>query len=155
MRALVLANTRAEADSAEGRKQRDATIDSVRQRGIVALLDSMTPKLLAPATLTARPQVVAHVRSMIADTAVETAVTALIALRERADATDLLAGIDIPTLVIAGAQDVIIPAEAHRQFARQIPRVDFQVVEGAGHLTPLEQPEVFNRLLRGFVKSIE
>src|SRR6185503_21205982 len=115
---------------------------------------SMIPKLLAPETLNARPRIVGQVREMIGGTAVETAVTALVALRDRADSTGLLDGVDVPTLVIAGAEDAIIPVEVQRTFAGKIPQAEFQVIEGAGHVPPMEQTEAFNGRLAGFLKSI-
>jgi 3-oxoadipate enol-lactonase len=66
----------------------------------------------------------------------------------------LLAGIDAPTLVIAGAEDAIIPPEVHRQFAGKIPGADLRIIEGAGHLPPLEQPDAFNRAVADFLKSV-
>jgi pimeloyl-ACP methyl ester carboxylesterase len=155
VRALVLANTRAEADSADGRRQRDATIATVRQRGSIALVESMTPKVLAPATLETQAKITGHVQTMIAETTPETATIALAALRDRADSTPLLATIDVPTLVVAGSEDAIIPVDSHREFARNIPGATLEVVDGAGHLTPLEKPESFTRLLADFLKSID
>jgi len=154
IRGLVLANTRAEADSPEARRARDGTIEAVRARGSVALAESMLPKLLAPSTVATRPEVVGHVRSMIAGTRPEGATAALAAMRDRADAGERLGTIRVPVLVVVGAEDALIPPAIQIELARRIPGARLEVVPGAGHLTPLEQPEEFNRLLTDFLESM-
>ena len=152
IRALVLANTRAGAESADGRTQRNATIELVRERGSTALVDSMTAKVLAPATLQAQSQVVGHVRTMIADTTTDGMVAALAAMRDRGDSTDLLGSIDVPTLVVGGEEDAVIPLDTQRELARGVSGAELAIIPAAGHLAPLEQPEVFNRILAAFVR---
>lgn len=153
VRALILANTRGEADSAEGKQQRDKTIESVRDRGPATLVDSMLLKLLSPKTAKDQPAIVDHVRSMINETSTEGALAAIVGLRDRKDSTDLLSNIKLPTLVIAGEDDAIIPVEVQRGLTR-IPGARFEVIAGAGHLSPLEQPEAFNRVVANFLSSI-
>jgi pimeloyl-ACP methyl ester carboxylesterase len=153
VRALILANTRAEADSPEGRTQRDKMMEAVRARGSAALVDSMLPKLLAARTAETQPAVLGHVRSMIDETRAEGALVAIAGLRDRKDSTDLLASVDVPTLVIAGEEDAIIPVDVQRALTR-IPGATMEVIPGAGHLTPVEQPEAFNRAVSTFLGSI-
>jgi len=154
IRGLVLANTRAEADSPDAKRARDGTIEAVRARGSAALTESMLPKLLAPSTVATRPEVVGHLRSMIAETRPEGATAALAAMRDRFDASELLSEIRVPALVVVGAEDAIIPPQTQIDLARRIPGARLEVVPGAGHLTPLEQPEAFNRLLADFLESV-
>jgi YbgC/YbaW family acyl-CoA thioester hydrolase len=154
IRGLVLANTRGEADSPEARGARDATIEAVRQRGSAALVDAMLAKLLAPATGATKPEVVGHVRTMIADTPPEGATAALAAMRDRTDANDWLGQTRVPTLVVVGEQDAIIAPATQIEMARRITGARLEVIPGAGHLTPLEQPEAFNRVLTEFLESV-
>ncbi len=154
IRALVLADTRAEAESGEGRTQRDATIDLVRKRGSAALVESMTIKVLAPATLQAQSQIVGQVRTMIADTTTDGMIAALIAMRDRADSADLLGSIDVPALVVAGAEDAVLSLDAKRALAGRISGAELAIIPGAGHLAPLEQPDAFNRILAAFAKRV-
>lgn len=59
----------------------------------------------------------------------------------------------VPTLVIVGSEDVVVPPEVARLTAAALPGARLEVVEGAGHSVYFEQPETFNRLLRGFLSE--
>jgi 3-oxoadipate enol-lactonase len=128
-------------------------MEEVRSRGTAALVDSMLPRLLGPHARRSRPDVVAHVRSMIEETSLEGALAGIAALRDRRDSTDLLPGINVPALVISGEDDAIIPAEVQRGLTR-IPGARMEVIPDAGHLAPLEQPDAFNRVVADFLRSI-
>ena len=69
-------------------------------------------------------------------------------MAERPDSTDDLPGIDVPTLVITSTGDTLIPQEATSPMAEQVPGARLEVIDGAGHLSNLEAPDEFNRLLR-------
>lgn len=58
----------------------------------------------------------------------------------RRDQSDLLAGIDCPTLVLCGAEERVCPVELHREIARSIPESELVVVAEAGHLSTLDNP---------------
>ena len=154
IRALVLVDTRAEADSADGKHQRDRLIGAVSDRGTGALAEAMTSKLLATGTFERQPLSVGHVKTMILEASVPGAVSALAAMRDRRDSTDLLPGIRVPALVIAGAEDAIIPPSTQEEMAKKIPQAGYHSIAGAGHMPPLEQPEEFNRLLAAFLESL-
>ena len=72
----------------------------------------------------------------------------------RPDATEALAGIGVPTLVVHGEEDEIIGSEVGRELAAAIPDARFLLVERAGHLANLEQPEVVNEALLDFLAPI-
>jgi 3-oxoadipate enol-lactonase len=69
----------------------------------------------------------------------------------RADSTDLLQAIAVPTLVLVGSQDAITPPEEARRMAAAIPGARCTVVDGAGHLSNLERWDAFNAALGGFL----
>lgn len=152
VRALVLVDTRAQPDTAEGRRAREATMVAAREAGAAGIADRMLPKLLpasAPAALRA------EVRAMMAASPVAGIIGALAAMRDRSDSTPLLATLGgVPTLVVVGAEDAITPPADSEAMARAIPGARLAVIEGAGHLTPLEQPEVFNRHLAAFLGGL-
>jgi pimeloyl-ACP methyl ester carboxylesterase len=140
---LVLANTRAVADAAEAAQGRRALADRLRTEGNVLAEDP--PALLAP---DAPEELRARVRALIGDQSAEAIAAAAIGMAERPDSTPDLAGIDVPTLVITSSADQLIPAEVSSAMAGQIPGARLEVIPGVGHLTNLEAPETFNRLLR-------
>lgn len=147
VRSLTLVDTRAGADGPEARQARDAAAARIVERGRSALADELLPNLLATgASAGAR----ARLRTMVEETPYETALAVLAGMRDRKDRSALLGGITVPTLVVAGAEDRLIPADQAVSLAAAVPGARLEVVSGAGHLPPLEAPETFNRVLKGF-----
>lgn len=145
LRALVLADTRAAADSPETRASRVLNLGLVRSKGPSALIEKMLPHLLAPG---APDALKATLRSWASAQSAEAVTYALLAMRDRADATSVLPTLRCPVLYVVGEGDTITPASEHRAMAAATPDARVVVVEGAGHLSNLEQPEAFNRALR-------
>jgi pimeloyl-ACP methyl ester carboxylesterase len=155
LRGLVLADTRAEADTEEGRANRDRMIALAAAEGPVAVVDQMIPKLLGEQTKARRPEVTAELRRMGERQSTAQIAGALRALRDRPDARPGLAVIAVPTLVIVGQEDVLTPPALSEALAAAIPGARLVVLEGAGHISNLEQPEAFNRALRAFLQSLD
>ncbi|HLG06804.1 MAG TPA: alpha/beta fold hydrolase, partial [Gemmatimonadales bacterium] len=119
VRGLILMDTRPEADSAEGRRSREALIARVREQGAIAAAEAMLPRFFAPQV---SPEIIERVRTMILETPVAGLVGALSAMRDRPDSTPLLATLTgIPTLVVVGAEDVITPPAIAQAMAAAIP----------------------------------
>jgi len=156
VRAAILCDTRAEADTEEARRGRAEMIALARDEGAGAraIADRMIPSLLAPETRAERPEVEAQVREMIERTPVTGLVGALEAMRDRPDSTPLLAELKLPVLVLAGSADVMTTPEAGEALAGKIRGARFATVSGAGHLPPLEQPFVTTRLIADFLQSV-
>jgi YbgC/YbaW family acyl-CoA thioester hydrolase len=155
VRGLALLATRAEADSPEGRRARDAAAAVARERGAEAIAEMMLPQVLAPSTLANATGVVERVRGMMAAAPVPGLVGALGAMRDRVDSTPLLSTLsDLPTLVAAGEFDQIIPPDKAKTLADAIPGSRFAVVAGAGHLPPVERPAATTQTLLGFLGSL-
>jgi 3-oxoadipate enol-lactonase len=155
VRGLVLVNTRAEPDTPEGRRARDAAASTAREGGAAAIADAMLPKLLAPGTVAASPSTVDRLRRMMAATPVAGLVGALTAMRDRPDSTALLATLsDIPTLVVVGEADALLPPDGARRMAEAIPGARFIVIPEAGHVPPVERPEETTALLQRFLREL-
>jgi 3-oxoadipate enol-lactonase len=142
---LVLADTRAEPDSAEARAGRDAAIERVRSEGVAACFEATHDALFRP-----RPdaEVVERARRIAYDQPPERVIAMLEGLRDRADSRDLLAGIAVPTLVICGDQDALTPPASARAMAAAIPGARMIEIADAGHLSALEQPAAFAAAVR-------
>ena len=155
VRGLVLMATRAEADTADGRRARDAAAALARESGSGAIAASMLPKLLTPATIAASPELAGRVRALMAATPVSGILGALAAMRDRPDSTSLLPTLgDIPTLVMAAEEDQLIPLEAVRRMADAIPGSTFVMIRGAGHLVSVEKGKEVAGLVREFLRSV-
>jgi pimeloyl-ACP methyl ester carboxylesterase len=152
---LVLMDTRAEADSPEGKAGREAMIALARSEGAEAVAAAMLPRLLRPGIHQERPGLPEEVLGMMARTPVAGVIGALEAMRDRPDSRPLLPGLaDLATLVLVGEEDVLTPPSVGRAMAEAIPGASFQLVPGAGHLPTLEQPETTTGLLRAFLEGI-
>jgi 3-oxoadipate enol-lactonase len=155
VRGLILVDTRAEADSPDARRARDAAAQRAREHGSAAIADALLPDMLAPATLDRDPALAERVRRLMARAPVAGVVGALAAMRDRSDSSSLLAELaDTPTLVLVGAEDRLVTAAKARGMADRIPGAQFAEVPGAGHLPTLEAPDPTTAAIRTFLESL-
>ena len=153
--ALVLADTRAHADTPEARENREQQAVKALNEGMAAIADVMLPKLLSPAAMAGRPEIVERVREMIVKTNPEGAASAQRGMAQRADHTSFLSRILSPTLIVVGSEDAITPVTDAETMHREIGGSCLEVIEGAGHMSNLEAPESFNRALTTFLRDLE
>lgn len=151
VKALVLADTRAQADSEEGKAGRRSMAQVAFKEEAPAIADIMLPKLLAPSTIEHRPEIVEQVRQMILQTSTAGIVVDLVAMAARPDSTDLLSTITCPTLVIVGEDDQATPVAESQYMAQRIPGTTLVTIPQAGHLSNFEQPAAFNQALESFL----
>jgi pimeloyl-ACP methyl ester carboxylesterase len=151
---LVLAATRAGADSEAGKQNREKAAREAQEKGVTSIVDGMLPKMLAPGTYQHRPELVKRVREIMAQTSVGGVIGALLGMKDRPDSTPLLGGIRVPTLVLHGADDQIIPPGEAEAMHAAIHGSQLEIVPGAGHLLNLEQPERFNVALAAYLASL-
>jgi pimeloyl-ACP methyl ester carboxylesterase len=155
VRALVLVSTRAEADTADGRRGRDTAAALARESGSGAIADGMLDKMLTPATLSSSPELARRVRELMAAAPVSGLVGALSAMRDRPDSMGLLPMLEgIPVLVIVGAEDPVTPPDRARAMADAIPGARLEVIPGAAHLTVLERPKEVTGVIRAFLEGM-
>jgi pimeloyl-ACP methyl ester carboxylesterase len=152
---LILAATRSGADTPEGRANRDKAIALAREKGPQAIAESMLPKMMAPKTYQEKSDLVESVRQMMASLPVEAIEGDLVGMRERPDSAQTLAEVEVPVLILHGADDQIIPAKAARQEQELFHAAQIEIIPEAGHLLNLEQSERFNEAVRRFVQGIE
>lgn len=153
VRALILADTRAQTDTDEGKQKRFEQAGKARAEGMAGIADSMLPKLLTPETVSKRPEVVKRVRDMMLKTKPEGAAGALLGMAERDDQTSLLARIACPTLILVGSEDPITPVPDSEKMQRAIAGSRLVVIENASHVSNLERTEQFNEELVRFLKQ--
>lgn len=147
VRTLTLMDTRAEADDELARAKRDDAAQHLLEFGRDRFAGEMLKALVGPqASLYSR----GRVRSMIEGTSYETIIAALAGMKVRADRKALLETITVPALVVCGKQDAITPPPYSRRMAEAIPDARLELIDGAGHMSPLERPEPVNRALRSF-----
>jgi 3-oxoadipate enol-lactonase len=149
---LILADTRANADDEAGRAARNETIRCLREDGFGPFWDDLQPKLFAPG---APEPVVVKAREIAAAQAVESLVATVEALRDRPDSVSTLPDVDVPVLVLVGAEDTLTPPAAAKEIvAGLVQGSRYAEIPGAGHLSPLEKPAEFNEELHLFLHEV-
>lgn len=152
--ALVLADTKAEPDPPAAREGRYALRKKVQEIGSVAAREAMVPVYFAPAVYTQNPDMVAGISRLVDGINPEAIAATLPGLAERPDSVPLLPKISVPTLVIHGEEDTLMPVSQARQMAQSIPGAHFVAVPNAGHMPNIENPEFFNRTVENFLKEL-
>lgn len=155
VRALMLMDTRSGADSPEaalGREELAKKVEASRSAGPV--VDAMMPKLFSPTTRSLHPEPMARVRRMMEKTPARAVAGALRGMAARPDRTSDLARIEVPTLVLVGADDTITPPEEARAMAEAIPGARLEIIPNAGHLAPLENAAASNAAILRFLSSL-
>jgi YbgC/YbaW family acyl-CoA thioester hydrolase len=155
VRGLILVDTRAENDSAEGRRSRDAAAQAAREDGTRAVAAAMLPKLFAEETEAAVGEPWRQVERVIVATPIPGIVGALAAMRDRPDSTSLLESLDLPSLIIVGEHDRITPPASSHRMAAALAGSQLEVIHGAGHLSPVERPSEVTAAVRKFVAQVE
>jgi 3-oxoadipate enol-lactonase len=146
-RTLILADTRGDADDASARQGRADGIAAIRHGRIAAYLDGLLPRLVAPDTGDdVREELSRCARRQPA----QALIGALTALAGRPDRRADLAGIDVPTLVVVGRDDIVTPPPLARALADAIPGARLAEIPESGHLSALEQPAAVARHVDAF-----
>lgn len=155
--ALVFSDTRAGADSAEGKKRRDELIAVVRRDGVSAIVESQLSGLIGSTSRAQRPEVSKGLLAMMARQPAAGIVGALQAMRDRPDSVETLRTVSVPTLVIVGDEDSLTPIKEARAIAEALPkaaRVRMEIIAGAGHVPCVERPAATTHALADFFATL-
>jgi len=151
--AVILANTRAGAETDDGRAGRDRMSALVRANGPSAVADAMLPTLLGGTSHRSRPHVATTVRRLIEANTTEGIDGAIRAMKDRSDSTPMLPDVGRPALVLTSDEDQLIPRSESEQMHLLLPRSQLVVLPRAGHLSSLETPEDFSEALGNFLRA--
>lgn len=151
---LVLADTRSEADTEQGRQARLAAIKGIEERGLQPFAEDFVKKVFAPQTLSRNKPCVESIRGAILRNDPRGVCFASRAIMSRTDTTPILSQIKVPALVMTGEHDGLTPPAVGRAMADAIPGARFVGIPDAGHLSSLENPAVFNKHLLDFLSGL-
>jgi len=155
VRGLVLVNTRAEADSTEGRRARDAAAAEAREGGAEAVANTMLQRMLSNQSRRDNAQLTDRVYRTMAATPVAGILGAIGAMRDRPDSFPLLPTLSgLPALIVVGDDDQLTPVDRAQAMADALPEARLAVVPGAGHLASVECPEATTALLADFLAGL-
>jgi pimeloyl-ACP methyl ester carboxylesterase len=145
VRGLILVGTKAGKDTPEAAASRRATAEKVQAKGVEVVIEAMTPKMLAADNHD--QAMVERVRGLMTPSKPAGVIGALLGMAERLDSTAELARISVPTLIITGADDTLIPPTESEKLAQAIPGGQLNIIPHAGHLVAFEQADKFNHVL--------
>lgn len=151
--ALVLANTRAGAETPDSKAMRLQAADRVLREGSAGFIEQMLSKLLSRSTRTDRPDIVDAARKMMQAMSPDDVAAVQRGMAERPDSVETLATINVPALIIAGDEDSV-PQSEFELMRRHITGSELRVISHAGHYAALEKPAEFGALLRGFLDKL-
>lgn len=153
VKGLILVSTRAGADSLEVKLNRDKSVDLTEKEGSEAITRVMLPKMLSPDAYNSHPEMVNAMRSITMSASVPGIVGVLKGMRNRPDSTPLLSQITVPTLLIFGEEDQLIPRSEIETLRDSIPGAQLHTIPNAGHVPNFEQPNLFNRMIEAYITS--
>ena len=153
-RGLVLVDTKATIDPPEVQQIRLDNAAIIEESNPAEFYERMLVRLVGETTQRTRPGVVAAVRRVMSQASPFGVAAALRAMASRADFTEMLPSINIPTLVITGEEDLITPPAEAKVMASKIKQGSFAMIQKAGHLPSLEAPEAFQDTLRSFLSTL-
>jgi pimeloyl-ACP methyl ester carboxylesterase len=151
VRALVLSNTRAEADSESAKANRETFALDALQRGSEAAIERMYSGFVTERT---EPDIAVEIRNWMTEAQPVAIAAALRAMAAREDSTELLPLIPVPSLVISGSVDTIIPAMVARMMAEQLLDATYLEIPLAAHLTAVEFPQEWSAALSSFLDRL-
>jgi pimeloyl-ACP methyl ester carboxylesterase len=151
---IIFANTKATPDSIEGKAGRDKNIALAREKGADAIAEGMLPKMFAPKTYTANTELVEQTKHIMTSATVSGIVGALRAMRDRPDSMSTLLEMSTPTLIIAGADDQLMPMAEQENMKQAARNSTLVVIPEAGHLSSMEQPDAFNHAVAEFLQTL-
>ena len=154
VRALVLSDTRAQADTAEARSNRLKAAEEVLQRGPEPFIDSMLPKLLGESTRQSRPDLVRAAKAMMMKMSADDIAQVQRGMAARPDSMETLKTIEVPALLLVGSEDGLTPPADAELMRRNLPGSRLQVIPRAGHYAPFEQSEATLPIVRQFLDSL-
>ena len=155
LRGMILCDTKAATDSVEVARARELMADSVERSGDTReIADNLGSRLFSPETVRHVPAIVEVTKKVIERTAPHAIAAAQRGMALREDARPWLTRINLPCLLLGGADDVITPPDEMAGMAQALSNPRFVKIERAGHMAPLEQPSATNRVLSLFLDEI-
>lgn len=153
-KALVLADTQCAADTEEAKEKRYKSIEQIQGEGLEDYANDFVEKIFCRQSKEERPEIVDSIRQTILSTPVTTVARTLSAIAQRTETCSMLDKIQVPTLIVCGEEDIVTPPEKSRYMHQHIQNSELHIIKGAGHMSNMEQPQVFNRHLLNFMARL-
>lgn len=151
---LILCNTRATADTFEGKAAREQTALDAMGKGAAVIARAMVPKVLSERTRRHHPEVAGRMEALMARQRPEAIAAAARGMALRPDRTAALRRLDLPALIITGSDDALMPLPTSEAMHEALKGSRMVVIDGAAHLTNVEAPQLFNEAVLHFLDEL-
>jgi pimeloyl-ACP methyl ester carboxylesterase len=148
---LALVCSRLAADSAEKAREREMLADRAEELGSIdPVMDAYVPNLFAKRTAQQHPELTGRARQIASGIDPRGAAAMLRGMAQRVDSSDIAEDLEMPVLIVAGEEDVIVPVSEAEEMARTFPGAALRVISGSGHMPMMENPSALSEVLAGF-----
>ena len=151
--AFILSDTQCVADTFEIKEKRHQAIVKIRTGKLKEFTESFIKDAFCNESLINKKDIVEKIRSTILSAPPLTVASMLAAIAERKEMCTGLSNIKSPSLIICGKKDKITPISASELLQSKLPHSKLEIINKAGHLANLENPEDFNQKLFGFISK--
>ena len=151
VRSLIFMDTKAEADTEEGKAGREKTAETAASQGMQPIYDTLSSKVVGSSPSI---EVQDKLKQMMLETAPEVAAADSLAMRDRPDSVPDLPNITVPVLWLHGEEDALMPIDGARASASKIPGARFVSIPKGGHVAPMENPDAVNAAIADFLKNL-
>ena len=152
--AIILCDTQCIADTIEVKLNRYQTIDEIALNGTLNFNEAFIKKVFCKNSFTNKQEIVTQLRSVVMANPEQIIVNGLKALAERSETCSTLSEINIPTLIICGREDEVTPLEQSEFLHISIKASALHIIDDAGHVSNIEQPEEFNNEVSKFLLAV-
>ncbi|MES2779124.1 MAG: alpha/beta fold hydrolase [Bacteroidota bacterium] len=152
--ALILCDTQCIADTVEVKAKRYKIIDEIAANGVAKFLEGFIKSVFHKDSWENKKELVRQLRTVVFANSRHIISEGLVALAERSETCSTLDEVTIPTCIICGRQDEVTPLEQSEWMNKHIKGASLQIIENAGHVSNLEQPDAFNKCLSDFLDTL-
>ncbi|MCW8804001.1 MAG: alpha/beta hydrolase [Ignavibacteriaceae bacterium] len=150
---LILCDTKSEADDNEGKLKRAAALKQINSGQFNSFIESFVLNCFGEKFVKENNVEYKKVVDRSKTNNPIGVKGCLLAMVNRTDTTESLSKIKTPTLVICGSEDKLSPPDVMKSMADKIPKANFVLVEGSGHMTPIENPQEVNKAIKDFLSK--
>ena len=154
-KAIILSDTQCVADTEEGKAKRLQTIAELEDGGIMNFAEGFTKAVFTEASVKTKQEMVAQILNTILSTKLTSLSQTLLALAQRDETCTTLTRIKIPALILCGEEDVVTKPAQSEALHKGIENSEFHLIPEAGHMSHLEQAEIFNQHIQGFISGAQ
>ncbi|MGE5944824.1 MAG: alpha/beta fold hydrolase [Flavobacteriales bacterium] len=151
---LILCDTQCIADTAEAKEKRYMAIEKIEADGVFDFNDGFIKKVFHKDSIENKKELVEDIRNVIFSNSEHVMKQGLVAIAERSETCSILDKINVPTLILCGREDEVTPLVQSEMMFASIKGSVLSVVDHAGHMSNLEQPDVFNKYLLDFLTNL-